>query len=272
MVGARQHEAAPVDEPRERLAVPVRHAGARGEQVVEPLELREPERARDVGEAVVEAEPVVVEPAHVGRAALVALGVDPLLLLGRADHDHAALARRDLLVGVEPEDRGMPAPADRRAVGMERPERLAGVLDDRQAVALERRDVGRVAEDVDRQQSRGAPADHRRRGGRVEAQRDRVDVGEHRPRGLVDRRIGGRDERERRRDDLVAGADPRRAQRQMQPGRAGRDGAGVARRRSARRTPPRMPARACRARAGRSAAPRARPAPPPRRSPAWRAG
>ena len=42
-------------------------------------ELGQAERARDVGQAVVEAEAVVVEPAHVGRAALVALGVDALL-------------------------------------------------------------------------------------------------------------------------------------------------------------------------------------------------
>ena len=38
-----------------------------------------PERAGDIREPVVEAEPVVVEPAHVRGAALVALGVDPLL-------------------------------------------------------------------------------------------------------------------------------------------------------------------------------------------------
>ena len=92
---------------------------ARGEHVVEALELGEPERARDVGEAVVEAEPVVVEPAHVGRAALVALGVDPLLVLGRAERDHAALAGRQLLVGVEAEDRRVAAAADRRAVGVD---------------------------------------------------------------------------------------------------------------------------------------------------------
>ena len=127
-------------------------AGARREHVVEALELGEAERAGEVGEAVVEAEPVVVEPAHVGRPALVALGVDLRLVLGGAHGDHAALARGELLVGVEAEHGRVPARAHGRPVGVDRAERLAGVLHDRQAVALERRDVGRVAEDVDGQE------------------------------------------------------------------------------------------------------------------------
>ena len=60
-------------------------AGAAGEHLVEAAELDDPERARDVAEPVVEAEPVVVEPAHVGRPALVALAVDALLERGRAE-------------------------------------------------------------------------------------------------------------------------------------------------------------------------------------------
>ena len=54
-------------------------ARPRGEHPLEPLELGEPERAGELREAVVEAEPVVVEPVHVGRAALVSLAVDALL-------------------------------------------------------------------------------------------------------------------------------------------------------------------------------------------------
>ena len=92
----------------------------------------------------------MVEPAHVRRAALVALGVDALLVGGVGHRHHAALPRRELLVGVEAEDRGVAAAADRRAVAVHRAERLAGVLDDRQAHRLERGQVGRVAEDVDR--------------------------------------------------------------------------------------------------------------------------
>ena len=64
----------------QRLAVPAAATRARaGEHVVEAVELREPERAGDVAQPVVEPEPVVVEPAHVRRAALVALGVDARL-------------------------------------------------------------------------------------------------------------------------------------------------------------------------------------------------
>ena len=68
------------------------------------------------------------------------------------EREHPALAGGELLVGVEAERGGMAAAADRRAVGVHGAERLAGVLDDRQPVALERRHVGRVAEDVHRQQ------------------------------------------------------------------------------------------------------------------------
>ena len=165
-----------------------------------------------------------------------------------AERDHPALAGGQLLVGVEAEHRRVPAPADRAAVGVARAERLAGVLDDRQArSALERGHVGRVAEDVHRQQRRRALG-HRRRGGlRVEVQRHRVDVGEHRPRALVQHGVGRGDERERARDDLVAVAHADRAQRQVQPGGAAGDRAGVRRaeraRRSAARTPHARPER-----------------------------
>ena len=167
----------------------------------------------------------MIEPTHVGRAALVALGVDPHAVLLRAEDDHAALAGRDLLVRVEAEDRRMPAAADRRAVRVHRAERLAGVLDDREAVALQRRHVGRVAEDVDGQQRARAPVIAAAAARRVEVERDRVDVGEHRPRALVEDRVRRGDERERRRDDLLALPHADGAQREVQAGRAGRDGA-----------------------------------------------
>jgi hypothetical protein len=122
----------------------------------------------------------------------------------------------------------VPAAAHRRAVGVDRAERLAGVLHDREAVALERGHVGRVAEDVHGQQRARAPRDRGRRGVRVQVERDGVDVGEHRSRALVENRVGRGDERERRRDDLLALPHADRAQREVQPGRAGRDGARVA--------------------------------------------
>ena len=83
---------------------------------------------------------------------------------GVGERDHAALPRRQLLVRVEAEDGRVAAAADRDAVGVDRAERLAGVLDDRQAEPLERRQVGGEAEDVHRQQRFRALGDRRLRG------------------------------------------------------------------------------------------------------------
>ena len=95
--------------PAERVAVCVGHPGTGGQHLVEALELCQPQRACDVRQAVVEPQPVVVEPAHVRRAALVSLGVDALLERRVGHRDDAALAGRHLLVGVEAEHRRMPA-------------------------------------------------------------------------------------------------------------------------------------------------------------------
>src|SRR4051794_27870943 len=110
----------------ERLRVPGGDAPAVGQHPVEPLELLDADRAGDVGQAVVEAEAVVIQPAHVGRAALVALGIDALLRRGVVADDDAALAGRHLLVRVEGEDRRVSAGADGGAVAVPRAERLAG--------------------------------------------------------------------------------------------------------------------------------------------------
>ena len=135
----------------------------------------------------------------------------------------------DLLVRVEAEHRRVAAAADRHAVGVDRAERLARVLDDRQPEPLERTEVGGVAEDVHRQQRRRAVGDRRRGGVRVEVERDRVDVGEHGPGALVHGHVGAGHERERAGDHLVAVADADRPQRQVQSGGAARDGARVSR-------------------------------------------
>ena len=76
LVGAWQLE--PLD-PRQRLLVERRDSRPRGEHLLQALELGQADRAGDIGEPVVEAEAVVIEPAHVWRAALVALGVEALL-------------------------------------------------------------------------------------------------------------------------------------------------------------------------------------------------
>ena len=72
----------------------------------ELLHLGEADRRRHVGEPIVEAEPVVVEPAHVDGAALVALGAQARRRVAASvADDHAPLPRGHLLVGVEGEDR-----------------------------------------------------------------------------------------------------------------------------------------------------------------------
>ena len=116
---------------RERLAVQVRHTRTARERLAEPSQLHDAERARELVEAVVEAEPIVVQPAHVRRATLVALGVDPLLKRLVADADHPALARRQLFVRIETEHRGMAASSDRDAIGRNRtqPRRRAATAD-----------------------------------------------------------------------------------------------------------------------------------------------
>ena len=122
--------------------------------------------------------------------------------------------------------------AERRAL-VSRAERLAGVLDEREAVPFaeldQRVELARVAEDVDRDDRLRPLGDRRLDRGRVEVVRARVDVREHRRRALVDRAVRGRDERERRRDHLVAGADARQPHRKVQAGGAARDRGAVSR-------------------------------------------
>ena len=182
----------------------------------------------------------------------------------RRGDDHAPLPRRHLLVGVEGEGGEVAAGADRAALGVDRAERLAGILEDAEAVLggerLQLRHRRRVAEDVDRQDACGALADRRRGRRGVDVQRDRVDVAEDRPRALVEQAVGGGDEAERAGQDLVAGApaEPRTprcsARCRWRPRPRPRPRASArTRARSARPSAP--------ARAGRSAAPPA-PAPP----------
>ena len=93
-------------------------------------------------------------------------------------------------------------------------ERLRGVLDQRQPERGELGERRRAAEEVhghDRLRPRRDP-----RGDVVgiEIERDGVDVGEHGRRAGPGDRLGGRVERERRADHLVAGADPHRLERE----------------------------------------------------------
>ena len=79
-----------------------------------------------------------------------------------------------------------------------------------------RRQVGRLAEQVHRDDRLGARRDRGDGRGRVEVEGVGVDVDEHRRRAQPGHRAGGREERIGRRDDLVARADVERHQRRQQ--------------------------------------------------------
>ena len=192
----------------EHRSVTRRRGGPQLQDPVELLELGDSDRGLDVRPAVVEAEPHVVEPGALAvGAALVPEADEQLPLLLGMRRDDAAFAGRHLLVRVEAEHR-------RRAVGTDRAalvlgaERLGRVLDQRQAVPFADRaqlvELARVAEHVDGHDRLRPRGDRRVDRGRVEVQRRRVDVREHRRRALEDEAVRRGDERDRRRDHLVA--------------------------------------------------------------------
>src|SRR5436309_721501 len=86
------------------------------EHPVELLQLTDPECRLDVREPVVEADPRVVEPARVVRAALVAKADEQVALLLGVRRDHSALAGRQLLVRIEAERARRHMRADRTAL------------------------------------------------------------------------------------------------------------------------------------------------------------
>ena len=134
-------------------------------------------------------------------------------------HDDPGVAvRAEVLRWVEAEGRrvaeraGAP-PADARAV------RLRGVFDDDEIVPRRDRqhrlDVGRLSVQVDRHDGARARRDGGADRGRIDRVRLAVHVDEHGPGAGCRDRQHGRDERVRRGDDLVAGPDVERPQRQL---------------------------------------------------------
>ena len=80
---------------------------------------------------------------------------------------------------------------------------------------LQRFPIRRMPEHIHGEDRLGVGGDrplHRRR---VDAQRERVDIGEHRSGPLEQDAVGGRDERERRGDHLITGSDPHSADDQV---------------------------------------------------------
>ena len=174
-----------------------------GRVALQLVELAQADRGGDIGQPEVVAEHlVVVSLAH----ALVPVQPEPVgqpVVVGR---DQAALAGRHVLRAVQAE-RAVPEAADPSA-----PElgavRLAGILDDRQAVTVgdghDRLDVGRQAEQVDRADRSRPGRDRRLDPAGVDVVRVGLDVDEDRRRAGGQDRADGRVEGVADRDDLVA--------------------------------------------------------------------
>ena len=161
-----------------------------------------------------------------GSEAQVAQAPDPLRVVGIRRQNHAAFAGGDQLVGVEAQraqvsetaalapDRPAAATVAQiaRAVGFGR------ILDDRQPVAVgeapQRIHVDRVAVDVDRQDRPRPRSDPI--GVDVHAPGLGVGVDENRSAAGLDHRVGAGDDREGRKNDLVALLEPEREHRQVQ--------------------------------------------------------
>ena len=147
-----------------------------------------------------------------------------------AQREHPALARGEVLVGVEAEAGEVADGADLAAVGEPGLRGVSGVLHEPKAVlgagCLERVQIARVACVVHGHHGARARRHGCGDGRRVEAQRGLVDVAEDRPGAGAHDHVGGGGPGQRRRDDLVASgvADAERPQRQVHRGRAGGDG------------------------------------------------
>ena len=187
------------------------------EEVVDPAQLHPADGGGEVGHPRVVAERRGGAPRpdipwlRSARARLRGLRV--------AADEHPALAGGHRLRGIEA-DRGQVGQRAGRLVAVARALGLAGVLQDQQAVVarepVDRVHVRGMAVQVHRDDRR-RPGGHRSGGrGRIEAVRRRVDVREHRAGAGMHHGVGRGGERERRHDDLVARADARRHQAEVQ--------------------------------------------------------
>ena len=219
-------------DPVQGLVVALGDPPARLEQRVQLLELGDPEGRRHLIHPVVEPDPLVDEPVAVVRPALVHEAAQlerDVLVVGR---DHPALAGRELLVRVEAVD-GRVADASRpcgrrpctraprrRPRRPRRPRPRRSARSPRCRTGSRRCGSGTIA--------RRARRDRRLDCRGVDVQRPLVDVGEDRRGALVEDHVGRGDEREARRDHLVARLEAEAVERDVQarrPTRAGDRGA-----------------------------------------------
>jgi hypothetical protein len=151
-------------------------------------------------------------------------------ILGTSGQDHAALAGRNVLGDVEAEapevaerSRGVPVVA--------RLDGVSAVFDDDQLVTRRQipdgRDITRPAGEVHGDDRAGPRRDGGLDGRGVDVHGARIDIGEKRCGAGMDDCVGGRAERERRRDDLVTRLQSGDEDAQVQRRRAGAYGDGV---------------------------------------------
>ena len=246
-------------DPLDRRGVAAGQPLALGQDLVEHLELAEPERRLHVGHAV-RSSRARDRTRSRRRVALWRARSETSIACWRSWRRRAAATSASWTVIMPPSPvvmtlrgcsekhaSGPSEPIGRAAV--RRADRAGRVLDERRAGG-DRRARGMAS------MSAGSPSwctgmiafvrlgDRalRRRG--VEVVGARVDVGEHRRGAALPHRVGGGDERQRRHDHLVAGADARDVERELQRGGAVASSRPPRRRRRARRRPPRTRARA----------------------------
>jgi hypothetical protein len=154
--------------------------------------------------------------------------------LGVARHQHAALARRHGLVGVEAEHGGVAVQRADELPAVGGGQRMGRVLHHLQAVPLrdgqDGRHVGRQTAVMHRHHALGARRDGRLQRRGADAVGGRVDVHQLHVRAQVARHLGAGGEGVGGGDDLVARAHAHRFQRQVQAGGGGIDGDGLQRR------------------------------------------
>ena len=182
--------------------------------VVAPRQLTElPREPLPAGVVFARLAPAVASP--------VAEGLDEDLQFGPVGDDAAALAHRDVMGGIEAERRQAAERARLLSV-IERPECVAVVLDEPQAVlrsdTRDRFEVEGVPERVRDEDSPRARRDRLLERSDIDVVRLQLDVDEYRHQSIQDDRVQGRREARGYRDDLVAGLKPLRAELRRRQG------------------------------------------------------
>jgi hypothetical protein len=236
---------------RQALAVPIRHLLAGGKQVRQARHLRHAQSRAHLVQAVVIAQVSVRKPGVAGGAPLVAQRAHqrrgPIVI----GDDHPAFAGGDLFVGIKGEHPAVAKDA-RWPAAVFRAQRLARVFDQLEAVRIrdlaQRIPIRGLPEDIHPQHClqlrpiRRAFARQPAPGGcaaraqllrglqgqpGVHVAGQRVHIHKDRNRIFKEDHIGRSHEGERGGEHQVAGADPRRAHAQVQPGGAGVDPNGM---------------------------------------------